>query len=87
MAVDGSARRERALAEIDGMFAGLTYIEKLGDSQEDFQYIRTFRKYCDLGGFLPVSFGTLKEGIIPNEITPEELGAQCVSEEEIPTDE
>ncbi|GKT97676.1 hypothetical protein Ct61P_15526 [Colletotrichum tofieldiae] len=34
MAVEGNERRQRALAEVDGMFAGLTYLDKLGDTPE-----------------------------------------------------
>ncbi|KAF0328659.1 hypothetical protein GQ607_004071 [Colletotrichum asianum] len=93
MTVDGNARRERALAEIDGIFAGLTYLEKLGDTQV-LQDSQTSRNLCDFGeildGIRPDSFGILEEGMIPNEITLpnfEELGLPCVSEEEIPTDE
>ncbi|KAK2039636.1 hypothetical protein LZ31DRAFT_558594 [Colletotrichum somersetense] len=39
MSIDGNERRERALAEVDGMFAGLTYLEKLdGDLNLNHQY-------------------------------------------------
>lgn len=56
------------------MFAGLTYLDKLGDKGEDTQYDPTWRDDYDLG---------LKEGMLPSDITHpnfEELEAQCVEE-------
>ncbi|EXF86033.1 hypothetical protein CFIO01_07601 [Colletotrichum fioriniae PJ7] len=79
MAIDGSARRQRALAEVDGMFAGLTYLNKLGDTQEDIGYDPTF----------PDLFRTSKESIFHSDITYpdlEEVVAQC-AEEDIRTNE
>ncbi|KAG7060474.1 fructose-bisphosphate aldolase class-II [Colletotrichum scovillei] len=74
MAIGGSARRQRALAEVDGMFAGLTYLNKVGDSQEDIRYDSTF----------PGFSWTLEESILHSDITDldlEELGAKCAKEE------
>ncbi|GJC90401.1 hypothetical protein ColLi_13239 [Colletotrichum liriopes] len=48
MAVEGNERRQRALAEVDGMFAGLTYLDKLGDAPElTRQYNPTLQKTFD----------------------------------------
>ncbi|KAK7451367.1 hypothetical protein Landi51_04738 [Colletotrichum acutatum] len=70
MAIDGSARRQRALAEVDGMFAGLTYLNTLGSTREKIRHDPTF----------PQAFEAWTETNLQSDIAypnVEELEADC----------
>ncbi|KAL2882824.1 hypothetical protein SGCOL_001513 [Colletotrichum sp. CLE4] len=82
MAIDGSERRQRALAEVDGMFAGLTYLEKvcLGDVQEESQREPSGTNNDHFGAFIEDTCD-----ISPTDF--QHMEAQYVSEVEMRTNE